>query len=197
MSDYLIFKRIFDIISTIILLTFIFPFIIIIIILLFLLSGRPIFFKQKRLGKDGEIFEIIKFRTMSVENNNEKDVFVKGNDSRITRIGKVLRMLSLDELPQLFNVLKGDMSIIGPRPPLTFYPKEYSEYSEFEKKRFFIKPGLTGIAQINGRNALSWDEKFLFDRFYIEHMNVNFDIIILLRSIAFVMGKEGIFYSED
>lgn len=160
------------------------PFFIISIIIIVLSSGRPIFFIQDRLGKDLNVYKIIKFRTMKV--NSEKEhtgLFSYNDDPRITVFGKYLRMLSIDELPQLFNVLKGDMSLVGPRPAVTYELGEITDLPKEYLPRFTVKPGITGLAQINGRNDLTWDEKVSYDNLYLEKYNkysVFFDIYVCI-----------------
>lgn len=149
-------------------------------------NGKP-FFYQLRPGKDAKIFKIVKLKTM-----NDK-VDAQGNllpDAvRLTRVGKFVRKTSLDELPQLINVLKGDMSIVGPRPLL---PEYLPLYNEFQKKRHLVKPGITGWAQVNGRNAISWTKKFELDVWYVTHQSFLLDIKILLKTIQKVVGSKDI-----
>lgn len=149
-------------------------------------SGKPFFF-QKRPGKHEKIFSIVKFKTM----NDRKDV--QGNllpdSKRLTRIGKIVRKTSLDELPQLFNVLKGDMSLVGPRPLL---PQYLALYSEIQKRRHEVRPGITGWAQVNGRNAISWEQKFQLDVWYVDHQSIGLDLKILIRTVKKVFKTEGI-----
>ena len=149
-------------------------------------SGKPFFF-QKRPGKHEKIFSIVKFKTM----NDRKDA--KGNllpdSKRLTRIGKIVRKTSLDELPQLLNVLKGDMSLVGPRPLL---PQYLALYSETQKRRHLVRPGITGWAQVNGRNAISWEQKFQLDVWYVDHQSFSLDLKILIRTVKKVFKTEGI-----
>ncbi|MEP6262974.1 MAG: sugar transferase [Gillisia sp.] len=149
-------------------------------------KGNP-FFVQKRPGKFGEIFQIVKFRTMT----NEKDE--QGNllpdEKRLTGIGKLVRKTSLDELPQLFNVFKGDMSLIGPRPLL---PQYLALYNERQQKRHLVKPGITGWAQVNGRNAISWNQKFEYDVWYVENLSPLLDLKILIKTVKKVLLSEDI-----
>jgi len=144
-------------------------------------SKGPVIFKQNRVGKNKEIFTIYKFRTM-VENaeNKGSGFYVKENDDRITRVGNFLRKTSLDELPQLYNVLKGDMSLVGPRPTLKY---QVDEYDDFEELRLNVKPGITGWAQVNGRNILSWPEKIKLDVWYVKNRSLLLDIKILIKTI--------------
>lgn len=180
-------KRIFDIIVSIFAILILSPVIILTGIFVRIFLGKPIIFKQNRPGFKEKTFELYKFRTMT----DTKDAY--GNlleDSiRLTKFGKFLRASSLDELPELFNILKGDMSLVGPRPLLVEY-LEY--YNEEQKKRHNVRPGLTGLAQINGRNSISWEEKFQLDLEYIENITLTNDILIILKTIKKVVIKEGI-----
>ncbi len=153
-------------------------------------DGGPVFFTQSRLGKGGKIFKIYKFRTMIVGADQFLDEHgrVVGKN-RITRVGKFLRSLSLDELPQLINILKGEMSIIGPRPAL---PAHYPRYTDHQKRRLLMKPGVTGLAQINGRNTLKWSQRIKYDVWYIEHYSLWLDLKILLRTIKVILLREGV-----
>lgn len=161
-------------------------------------SRGPIFFKQERLGKNGEVFRIIKFRTMIV--NAEKVgsglIISTESDSRITKIGKILRALSLDELPQLWNVLIGDMSLVGPRPPVTYHPYKYVEYSDFQRIRFNMKPGLTGLAQVTVRNSVPWTERIIIDIQYVNEFNILLDIKILINTIRKLLKSESIYIND-
>lgn len=163
------------------------PLFVLIFLLLFIANGGKPFFSQKRPGKNEKIFRIIKFRTM----NDKRDK--KGNllpdVQRLTKIGSFVRKTSLDEIPQLINVLKGDMSLIGPRPLL---PEYLSLYNESQKKRHLVRPGITGWAQINGRNAISWKQKFEYDVWYADHVSFPLDIKILILTIKKVFFREGI-----
>lgn len=185
-------KQILDFIFAIILLILLSPIMIITAVLIKIDSKGPIIFKQKRIGKNGKHFTIYKFRTM-VENAEKMGTGLDSyeNDFRVTKIGKILRNSSLDEFPQLFNILKGDMSFIGPRPPVTYHPYKYEDYPENIKRRFAVKPGVTGYAQINGRNELSWDEKFKYDLFYVDNISFILDFKILILTIFKVIKMEG------
>lgn len=180
-------KRIFDLLVSIILLLLFFPILIIIGIIILIKGRPPILFKQPRLGYKGKIFKLYKFRTMrnSVNSsNNHVD-----DQKRITSVGRFLRKTSLDELPELINVLLGDMSLVGPRPLLVQYQKRYDK---FQKRRHEVKPGITGLAQINGRNILSWEERFAYDIQYIDNYSFLLDITILLRTVGQVLTMRGI-----
>ena len=189
-------KRFFDIISSFVMLCFTFPIFIVIAFLIKLDDGGKIFFLQDRMGLKGKKFKIIKFRTM-VENAEEIGTGLDSyaNDFRVTKIGKVLRNTSLDEIPQLINILKGDMSIVGPRPPVF---KTFATYPNIEKKylvRFEVRPGVTGLAQINGRNELEWDEKIIYDTEYVRTYGtikgLFLDLKIILLTVVKVLKNEG------
>lgn len=161
------------------------PLFILIILFILIFDGRPIFFIQKRPGLNGKIYRMIKFKTMLPQDRHEK----LEDKERITKLGNFLRNTSLDELPELFNVLKGDMSLVGPRPLLEEY---LPLYSKEQMKRHKVKPGITGWAQINGRNSLEWEEKFDLDIWYIENRDLLLDIKIILLTIQKVISREGI-----
>ena len=159
----------------------------IVAILVRLKLGSPIIFKQPRPGKDEKIFQIYKFRSMS--NATDQNGNLLSDEIRLGNFGKKLRALSIDELPQLFNILKGDMSFIGPRPLLIEY---LPLYSKEQKRRHNVRPGITGLAQVNGRNAISWREKFEFDRYYADNLSLILDIKIALKTIQKVIKKDGV-----
>lgn len=149
--------------------------------------GSPIIFVQSRPGKDGKIFKIIKFRTML--NDSDKHGNLLPDEERLTKFGTWLRNSSLDELPELFNVLKGDMSIVGPRPLLIEY---LPLYSDNQARRHNVRPGITGWAQINGRNSLTWDEKFNLDIWYVDNQSLTLDIKIIFKTVLKVLDRSGI-----
>jgi lipopolysaccharide/colanic/teichoic acid biosynthesis glycosyltransferase len=193
-------KRVVDLLGSIIGGIIISPFLLIIALLIKLTSKGPVFFKQQRLGKDGKIFNILKFRTMVVNAENIGDgLFVKtGQDNRITKVGKFLRGTSLDELPQLWNVIAGDMSLVGPRPPVPYHPYRYDEYSDFQRKRFEMRPGMTGLTQVTVRNSVPWDERIRVDVKYVENFSIWLDIKILFKTVKKIFRKESIYsQSED
>lgn len=160
-----------------------------------LTSEGPIFFKQERVGKNQKIFEIIKFRTMVVNAEHIGDGLKVKEDSdpRITKIGKILRRTSLDEIPQLINVLKGDMSLIGPRPPVTYHPYKVGEYDNIKKHRFDVRPGITGLAQAKIRNGGSWDERISYDLKYVKNITFKNDIKILKETVSMVLRKDSLY----
>ena len=181
------FKRLFDIIASASGLIFLSPVFLILIYLIRKNLGEPVFFTQERPGKDGKPFKMIKFRSM--RDAVDKDGNPLPDSERLTPFGKKLRATSLDELPELWNVLKGEMSLVGPRPLLMSY---LPLYNEFQNRRHEMRPGVTGWAQINGRNALSWDEKFAHDIWYIDHYSFWLDMKILFLTVKKVFIKEGI-----
>ena len=181
------FKRLFDIVASASGLIFLSPIFLILIYLIRKNLGEPVFFTQERPGKDGKPFKMIKFRSM--RDAVDKDGNPLPDSERLTPFGKKLRATSLDELPELWNVLKGEMSLVGPRPLLMSY---LPLYNEFQFRRHEMKPGVTGWAQVNGRNALSWDEKFAHDIWYIDHYSFWLDMKILFLTVKKVFIKEGI-----
>lgn len=188
-------KRILDFTLSLIALIVLSPVFVIIAIAIKIDSKGPIFFLQERLGKNGKIFKIIKFRTMVVNAEHIGDgLKVKSeNDNRITKIGKFLRKTSLDELPQLINVIKEDMSIVGPRPPVTYHPYKYEDYSEEQKRRFAVRPGITGLAQVKVRNSVTWDERIIIDVEYAKKVTFIQDFKIIIKTVVKVFEKENIY----
>ena len=181
-------KRNLDFIFAIILLIFLSPIMILAAIAIKLEDPTgPIFFKQKRPGKDAKIFEVIKFRTMIVD--MEQDGKKLSDMERLTKVGSFLRKTSIDELPQLFNIIRGEMSFIGPRPLLVEYLKYYSPE---QMRRHDVTPGISGWAQVNGRNAISWEEKFQYDIWYVDNQSFFLDLKIFLLTIYSVLNKKGI-----
>lgn len=181
------FKRIFDFVTALIGFIILSPiFIIVTVGLYFANAGKPFFF-QLRPGQHGVIFKIIKFKTMN--DKKDADGNLLSDAQRLTKIGSFVRKTSLDEIPQLLNVLKGDMSLIGPRPLLVHY---LDLYSEFQNRRHEVKPGITGWAQVNGRNAISWEKKFELDVWYVDHISFVLDVKILFKTILKVVQSEGI-----
>lgn len=185
-------KEIADKIFAFLLILIFLPLFIVIAISIKLDSKGPVIFKQQRLGRYGKPFTIYKFRTM-VDNaeNIGSGIYTSQNDFRITKVGKVLRKTSMDELPQLFNILKGDMSFIGPRPPLVDHPYEYNAYNEKQKQRFKILPGITGYAQAFGRNSIRWPERIEMDIYYYKNFSLLFDVKIFIKTISTVITSKG------
>lgn len=187
-------KRLLDFVLALIGLIILSPFFLIIAILIKLDSEGPVFFLQERLGRDGRIFKIYKFRTMiDGAINMGSGLFTNERDPRITKIGDFLRKTSLDELPQLINILKGEMSLVGPRPPVPYYPYKYENYSEEQKSRFTVLPGITGYAQVNGRNRVDWDERIEVDIKYIKEQSLLLDIKIIIKTIGNVFFKKDVY----
>ncbi|WP_213188497.1 sugar transferase [Cloacibacterium caeni] len=180
------FKRLIDVTAAVLVLIFFSP-LFIGVYLLLILSQNSAFFTQDRPGKNGKIFKLIKFKTMSDKRDAQGNLLPDAE--RITKVGKWVRSTSLDELPQLINVLKGDMSLIGPRPLLIKY---LPLYSETQKRRHEVRPGITGWAQVNGRNAISWDKKFEYDVWYVDHLSFLLDCKIVWKTIKKVIIREGI-----
>lgn len=183
----LFFKRFFDIITAIIVLTLLLPiFLFLLIVLFFANNGKPFFF-QKRPGKNEKIFSIIKFKSMN--DKKGEDGKLLPDEKRLTKLGLFIRKTSLDEIPQLINVLVGDMSLVGPRPLLISY---LPLYNEEQKKRHKLRPGITGWAQVNGRNSIGWKQKFELDVWYISNCSILLDIKILWLTFLKVVKKDGI-----
>lgn len=185
-------KRFFDLIISFVLLVVLSPFILFVIVLLwFVNKGNP-FFYQRRPGLNGEIFLLWKFKTM----NDKKDANgeLLPDNERLTAVGAFIRKISFDEIPQLLNVLLGDMSLIGPRPLL---PQYLNLYSDFQKRRHEVKPGITGWAQVNGRNAISWTKKFEYDVWYVNHLNWRVDCMIVVKTVQKILMQSDINQSEN
>jgi len=180
-------KRIIDLLIALLVLLITLPLILLAFIVLFFANQGSPFFVQKRPGKGGRIFNIIKFKTMN--DAKDKNGHLLPDAARLTAVGKLIRKMSIDELPQLINVLKGDMSLIGPRPLLTEY---LPLYSEFQMRRHEVKPGITGWSQVNGRNALSWLERFEMDVWYVDHISFALDLRIIFITILKVVKSDGI-----
>jgi undecaprenyl phosphate N,N'-diacetylbacillosamine 1-phosphate transferase len=180
-------KKLFDFVIALIGLSILSPLFLFIIIALCITNhGKP-FFIQKRPGKNEKIFRIIKFKTMNDKKDNTGNLL--SDVQRLTKIGSFVRKTSIDEIPQLINILKGDMSLIGPRPLL---PEYLPLYNENQKRRHDVKPGITGWAQVNGRNAISWQQKFEFDCWYVDNISFRLDLKIVLLTIKKIIIKEGI-----
>lgn len=180
-------KRLFDILVSAAALVALAPLILLIALLVRISMGRPIFFRQRRPGLGGRPFELVKFRTMRIAGPGRDDV--SADAQRLTRLGRFLRASSLDELPELWNVLRGEMSLVGPRPLLIQY---LDRYTPEQARRHLVRPGLTGWAQVNGRNALSWEEKFALDLWYVDHRSFVLDLRILALTVLQVFGARGV-----
>lgn len=186
-----IIKRLFDFLAALIGLIIISPILIILLIILFISNNGKPFFYQARTGKNGRTFTIIKLKTMN--DKTDKNGNLLPALERVTKVGNLCRRYSLDELPQLINILKGDMSLIGPRPLLTAY---LPHYNQRQNKRHEVLPGITGWAQVNGRNTISWEQKFEYDIYYVEHQSVALDFKIVLKTIDKVINRADINNSE-
>lgn len=184
------FKRFFDILFSLILIIVLSPVYLIISILVLIFMGWPVLFKQPRPGKDEKIFNMYKFRTMT--NKKDKDGKLLPNEERLTKFGNFLRKTSLDEIPEIFCILIGKMSFIGPRPLLVDYLELYNNK---QKRRHDVRPGLTGWAQVNGRNSISWKKKFEYDVEYVDNISLKLDIKIIFMTIKQVLFKENIYSS--
>lgn len=180
-------KRILDIISSLLAIIILSPLLAVTAVLVKTKLGSPVLFKQERPGKDEKIFTLMKFRTMTDERDENGELLP--DDIRLTKFGKFFRSTSIDELPELFNILKGDMSVIGPRPLLVKYLPRYNEH---QHRRHEVRPGLSGWAQVNGRNSISWEEKFDLDVEYVDNYSFAMDVKILFMTILNVLKKEGI-----
>ena len=185
-------KRVFDLFLIFLSIPLILPIYLLLILVILTQLKIPILFKQPRPGLNGKIFDILKFRTMT--NESDKEGILLSDELRLTKFGKLLRSTSLDELPSLWNVLKGDMSLVGPRPLLVEY---LPLYSSNQARRHEVKPGITGWAQVNGRNAISWDEKFDLDVWYVDNQSIWLDIKILYFTIKKVIMRDGISAKND
>ena len=176
------FKRLFDIVASFLLLLISSPVLLIIAIAVAIDSRGPIIFKQIRLGKNGKEFPIYKFRTMVVD-AEKSGVYSDNKDPRVTRVGRILRKTSLDELPQMVNILVGHMSFIGPRPPLTYHPWPIDEYTDEQRRMFDVRPGITGWAQVNGRKAVEWNKRIALNVWYVDNVSLWLDIKIFFMTI--------------
>lgn len=184
-------KRGMDIVASLTGLIIAAPILIIVALLIKFDSKGPVFFCQERVGLNGKFFKVIKFRTM-IDNavNIGSGIMTDKDDPRITKVGKLLRKASIDEIPQLINILKGDMSLVGPRPVPVGHFKKYTDY---EKKRLAVRPGITGWAQVNGRNNLTWAERIEKDIWYVNNMSIVLDIKIILKTVRVVLLAEGVY----
>jgi lipopolysaccharide/colanic/teichoic acid biosynthesis glycosyltransferase len=181
-------KRALDILLSLVVLTIGAVPMLIVALLIRLESPGPAIFRQERIGKDGRVFEFLKFRSMCLgAEHTGTGVYSDRNDTRVTRLGKILRATSIDELPQLINILKGDMSLIGPRPPLTYHPWPYEEYTEEQKRMFAVRPGITGWAQVHGRKGVEWHHRIELNVWYVDHVSFWLDVKIFFMTIYKVL----------
>lgn len=186
------FKRLLDILISLTGMIVLSPVLLIVWVLVRVKLGKPAFFTQQRPGKNGKIFKLYKFRSMTDERDENGELLP--DEVRLTGFGRFLRSTSLDEIPELFNILKGDMSLIGPRPLLVKY---LPYYSEEESHRHDIRPGLTGLAQVNGRNAIGWEERFRYDVEYVNNLSFGLDCKILLMTVGKVLNRSGVLSGEE
>lgn len=186
---YIHVKRIIDFILAFIAIVLLSPLFLILALWIKFDSKGPVIFRQQRLGLNGDVFTLYKFRSMKVGAEAE-GVYEKKGDTRVTKSGAFLRKTSLDELPQLANMLAGDMSLIGPRPPLTYHPWPYEEYDSFQKKMFNVRPGITGWAQVNGRKEVPWPKRIRLNVEYVENISLVLDIKIFFKTIFKVLKME-------
>lgn len=176
-------KRFLDVTASFLGLVLLSPLLLAVSILIKIDSRGPVIFRQKRIGRNGKVFEIYKFRSMCVgAEKTGSGVYSGKGDARVTRIGKILRATSIDELPQLLNILKGEMSFVGPRPPLTYHPWKFEEYTDFQKRMFEVRPGITGWAQVNGRKDVEWHKRIELNVWYVDHMSLLLDIKIMFMT---------------
>lgn len=185
-------KRGIDFLASLFAICLLWPLFLLIAILIKLDSKGPVFFKQKRLGRHGKEFEILKFRSMCMgaETMGSKQYSFEG-DPRITRVGNILRKTSLDEIPQFINILKGDMSLIGFRPPLTYHPYKYEDYTEEQKRMFDLRPGVTGWAQVNGRKQIDWNKRIELNIWYSNNISFILDCKIVILTIYKILKNEN------
>ena len=186
------FKPFFDIACALIVFVLSSPILLVTAIAIKIDSKGPVIFTQKRVGKNGKVYDMYKFRSMCVgAEQQEGGVFCTKGDARVTKVGRFIRATSIDELPQVINILKGEMSIIGPRPVLTYYPKNWDEYSENELKRFDVLPGITGWAAVHGRKTNTVEARFAYDNYYVENLSFWLDVKILFMTVKSVLTNEG------
>lgn len=187
MSKVILLKRLFDVFAASLLLILLMPIMIVVALLIRLNMGSPVFFSQERIGYRGQAFWMRKFRTMGKQTDESGGLLP--DEQRITRLGRFLRSTSIDELPELFHVVKGEMSLVGPRPLL---PRYLPFYTDTEQRRHMMRPGITGLAQVHGRNFLSWDERLQFDVQYVDEWTFWLDIVILIRTVFQVIRRRGV-----
>lgn len=184
-------KRFLDIFCAVIVLILAGIPMLIVALLIKLDSKGPVIFRQQRVGRHGKVFSIYKFRSMCVNaEHTGSGVYSGKGDPRVTRVGRILRATSIDELPQLVNILKGDMSFVGPRPPLTYHPWPVEQYTQEQFRMFDVRPGITGWAQINGRKCVEWNERIRMNIWYVDHASLGLDIKILFKTVFKVLANE-------
>lgn len=186
------FKRLFDILISLTGIVVLSPLLLVLWVLVVMKLGKPALFTQERPGRNEKVFKLYKFRSMTDERDENGELLP--DEIRLTRFGRLLRSTSLDELPELFNILKGDMSLIGPRPLLVRY---LPYYTEAERHRHDVRPGLTGLAQVNGRNALGWEDRFAYDLEYVNHLTLRMDLKIIAMTVGKVLKRSGTLSGAD
>ena len=189
---YKVVKRVMDFIIAVCALIVLSPVMLIVAILVKATSPGPAIFVQQRVGKGGKVYDMYKFRSMCVgAEQQEGGVFCTKGDARVTKVGRFIRATSIDELPQLVNIIKGEMALIGPRPVLTYYPKNWDEYTQEELKRFDVLPGVTGWAAVHGRKTNTVEARFAYDNYYVDNLSMWLDIKILFMTVKSVLTNEG------
>lgn len=191
------FKPVIDWSLALIAVIFLSPLLVVVAIAIKYDTHGPVLFRQERLGRYGKVFIIYKFRSMSIQKikdiNNNK---LFENDPRITKVGRIIRKTSIDEIPQIFNILKGEMSFIGPRPPVTYFPKKIEEYSEFEYQRFLVKPGISGLAQVKCRDIHDWEINIPIDIEYVNKYSFFYDLKLFIRSLTVFFKVDNVYRKE-
>ena len=184
-------KRIIDFVASLLLLILLLPILLIVAVVIKVDSPGPVIFKQERIGRGGKVFRIYKFRSMKINSEHTgSGVYSGKGDSRVTRFGRFLRASSIDELPQLFNILKGNMSFIGPRPPLTYHPWPIGEYTDEQRRMFDVRPGITGWAQVHGRKNVEWHERICLNVWYVDNVSFVLDVKIAIKTVFKVFSNE-------
>ncbi len=190
------FKPVIDFIIAFVALIILLPLFLITAIAIIFDTRGPVFFRQPRLGLHGKVFRIYKFRSMVVTKTGSTNNKLYENDPRITRIGRFIRKTSIDELPQLLNILKGEMSFIGPRPPVPYFPKKIEEYNEFENQRFLVKPGISGLAQVRCREVHDWDINIPIDVEYVQNYSFRYDLRLFMVSLMSFFKSDNVYRKE-
>lgn len=185
-------KRLFDIVISLLVLLLLWPLMLLVAVLIKMESPGPAIFQQERIGKDGKVFRILKFRSMCQNaEHTGSGVYSGKGDKRVTKVGRIIRATSIDELPQAINMLVGDMSLIGPRPPLTYHPWPIEEYTEEQKRMFAVRPGITGWAQVNGRKEVEWHKRIELNVWYVDHVSLWLDSKIFFMTIFKVLRNDN------
>ena len=188
-----VFKPILDWILALLAFVFLSPILLLVAIVIKTDSSGSALFLQERLGRNGKVFRVYKFRSMTQGQNKMSDGKLYDNDPRITKVGHFIRKTSIDELPQLINILRGEMSFIGPRPPVTYFPKKYDEYTDFERIRFSIKPGISGLAQIRCREVHDWNINIAIDVEYVQNYSFKYDMNLFLKSVLVFFKTDNVY----